>query len=815
MEKNQDKILFISINNLNSLIKTLRDTEVKLRKKKNIDNELSRQNLELYNNLISIDNVQINLLLSQIFGNILSKEYLYKEFIPSINANNMNKIDICLKLIDNCNLVIEKLNNFLFSTELFDLRRKSLALLNSLYINLKNKLKDDDEKLNKIIELMDTLPSQYYSEAFNDMSSSKELFEIFKSQNPYSITLFEQKFSEVNNSFEQKEIFKKFVELNSNFKPSQKNSGIEIIEVKKYAKEEDINDYSSDFYEKYGLLLIKFCAYHNYIFLDKKEGEKNKEKETLDEENDEDESARIIFLINKDSKESKEEPKKNQRILSLLKNKRFKTSLNSKEYNALINNAVDFYLKAIKNIENEPKIKEIKNHLSYFLQALNSNSYYPLYLKNLDKIVINDNFTNSFVTNVLPGHINKFYFETNFIEDGLMYIEFFLEDQTKDINFELNQYDNISNSFRPIYKEERIDENIRIFLYCHENKIYELVFDNYYSWFTGKDVNFRITYLIPVKDELEVVENIIDIPVIVNLNNLKIVSIKKNENNKKDEELEYNEYKEEDEIISKLYFNYIMFNYFKKQKIDDKKKIKLSIFCQNKDLSEINKNLENKIKSCKNNEEKKFMKILGFIPDDKINDINITYKLYDLDEQLLLNHKLLKSKKEEEKISKEEIIKEKEKKEYKDEIDIIENNEIKNYKEKIKIDLKENDEYNILLIHFSKNIANFILLYKGEFLKKIKLSNSKEINLDAIEINDEDEILNSIKNVNINIKDLEIIFSYDNNCKEENKKRIIGLIEKINKFCHENTNPIIPTFQYEINDVSNNIIKYIYLNTKK
>ena len=38
MEKNQDKILFISINNLNSIIKTLRDTEVKLRNKKNIDN---------------------------------------------------------------------------------------------------------------------------------------------------------------------------------------------------------------------------------------------------------------------------------------------------------------------------------------------------------------------------------------------------------------------------------------------------------------------------------------------------------------------------------------------------------------------------------------------------------------------------------------------------------------------------------------------------------------------------------------------------------------------------------------------------------
>ena len=137
--------------------------------------------------------------------------------------------------------------------------------------------------------------------------------------------------------------------------------------------------------------MIKFCAYHNYIFLDKKEGEKNKEKETLEEENDEDESARIIFLINKDSKESKEQPKKNQRILSLLKNKRFKTSLNSKEYNALINNAVDFYLKAIKNIENEPKIKEIKNHLSYFaipLPSALSDLKSPSYISLLDFFLV-------------------------------------------------------------------------------------------------------------------------------------------------------------------------------------------------------------------------------------------------------------------------------------------------------------------------------------------------------------------------------------------------------------------------------------------
>ena len=56
-------------------------------------------------------------------------------------------------------------------------------------------------------------------------------------------------------------------------------------------------------------------------------------------------------------------------------------------------------------------------------------------------------------------------------------IDFYLEDKTKDINFELNQYDNNSNLLKPVYQQERVDETLRIFMYCHGYSIFELVFD--------------------------------------------------------------------------------------------------------------------------------------------------------------------------------------------------------------------------------------------------------------------------------------------------------------------------------------------------
>ena len=330
MEKSKEKKIYVDIDNIASIINNLSEFESNLRKSKVINSVLSTENLLFFNSLISKENVKINLLLSKIFGYVLSKDYLYKTYIPSINENNIIKFDILLELIFNCSLVIKNLNNFIFSFELYELKKNSFSLLNYLYNNFKDIFKEHKERINKMVELIDSLPKKYYSEAFNEMCESKEYFEIYKSQNIYSINKFEDKFSEVNNCFEQYEIFKKFIELNSDLKLVQ-NPEVEVIEIK---KDDNVDTDLINFYEKYGILLIKFCAYHYYIFLDKNENEEEKEDEIkqeedlTDEEKEEEESAKVIFLINKEKKEkyANEEIKevdsqKNKRIENLLKKK--------------------------------------------------------------------------------------------------------------------------------------------------------------------------------------------------------------------------------------------------------------------------------------------------------------------------------------------------------------------------------------------------------------------------------------------------------------------------------------------------------------
>ena len=845
MEKQKEKKIYVDLDNLSSIIKNLSDFEANLKKSKSIISVLSAENLLFFNNLIFKENVKINLLLSKIFLFVLSEDYLFKTYIPSINENNLVKFDILLELIFNCSLIIENLKNFIFSSELYELKKKSFALLNYLYNNFQNKLKDHKERLNKMNELIDSLPKKYYSEAFNEMCESKEYFEIYKSQNIYSINKFEDKFSEVNNCFEQYEIFKKFIELNSDLKLIQ-DPEVEVIEIK---KNNNIDPDLINFYEKYGILLIKFCAYHYYIFLDKKEKEEEKEKEEKveeeqisEEEKIDEDSAKVIFLINKAKKEKdieeeikEDDSQKNKKIENLLNEKKFKSFLSTKEYKDLIKKGVNFYLLAIKDIKTEPKIAKIVSHLTYFLESLDTNSYYPLYLKNLDKMIINDNFTQSFITNVFPGEINKFYFETNFQQEILVYIEFYLEDKTKDINFELNQYDNNTNSFSSLYKQEKADEALRFFIYCHGYSIFELVFDNYYSWFNSKEVNFRVSYLLPIPDEdneenydnnnyfvineeqfyyskkEKKEKNLIDIPVVIYQNSIKTVTVKKNENEEKKEELEFKENKDDDILLSKLYFNYVLFNFFKKQKLDKNKELIVSLLSQNKDLSILNEDLKGKLLNCKNNEEKKFIKYLGFYPDEKINDIKIKYKLYDLNEQLIINHKILKHKQIEEKkeenngVKQEEVIKEEEEKKEKGEKDKKENMpKIKDEKS------TENNFKSILLIHLYKNLANISLFRKGEFHSKINISDSKEINFNDIEFNKDQELFDFIDKVNNNLKELEIILTCDNDLKEDDKKISTDLLEKIKNYCQEKINPPISTYQYDINEIYNNVIKYIY-----
>ena len=788
--------------NESSLMNSLIDFESDLKSMKSMDDILTKENLDFFKKLELKENIKINLLLSKIYMNLISNESLYNEYLLTIKEDNIKIVDILFLLIENCVSIIEKLNTFVFSSDLFKLKNKVIDLIKCIYYNCKAKIKDE-QKTHKFLELMESLPPKFFSSSYLELNKAKDLYEVYKTKEVEKINQFEEIFSEINNYYEQFEAFKKFVENNSGV-VNCSSINEESLSLKSEIFDFKPNNDKIDFYEQYGSLLLKFCKYHNYMFLDKdEEVNENKVKtEDKNEDDRDDENCRMVFLLDKIEQEKNEdEDDKNKKIENLLKNKQFTSSLECKEYNVLIKKEINYYLKVTKNIDREAKIKPIREHLSYYLTTLDVESYYPLYLKDFTKISISDNFTPSYLTNVPAGQIKKFYFETEENEDTLAYIEFSLEDKTKDITFELNKYEINGNKFLNIFKEEKIEGTFKFFIFCHGYSLYEMVFDNYYSWFNSKDINYRISLLklsekskkeeenqfnfkingvhyifngneilVPARENKD--EKILNIPVVLHLNNLKIVSFKKNENeneneiDKYDYELVFKEHKEEDEtIIPKHLFNYLLINYLKKLKPDKNKnqKIVISIFSQNKNLLSELEDLQEELEKTNNNEKKNYIKNIGFCPEDKIDQFKLEYKLYQPEDQILIYHLFF------------------------------------NLTKDIKI------SKSILIIEFDKLIANALIYNKGEIINKLR---DKDINFDDISYDKVDELLDLIKNVYENYEGIELILSTDNNIDEENKKKVGDTIEKIKTYCEEELNPPLKIYEYDQNDILQNSIKY-------
>ena len=806
-----------------SLINNLLEFETYTKSLKSVNEIITKENFNFFKKLSLKENIKINLILSKIYMNIISNESLYKEYLVSISEKDKYKWDILLQLIDNCVSLVDQLKTFAFSEELFQFKMKIIDLLKCIYYNCKKTIQNE-EKLQKMLELMDSLPKKFFSETYLELNKSKELYEVCKTKETYKINDFEDKFSEINNYYEQLDAFKKFVENNSgivncsSFDEEKINIKAEILDFKP-------NYDKIEFYEQYGTLLLKFCKYHNYMFLDKEEEEEKENKiepKVIDEEENEeenDENIRMVFLLDKiDQEKYEDEEDKNKKIENLLKNKQFVSSFDSKEYDDLIKKEINYYLSVTKNIEKDPKIKTVRDHLSYYLSTLDVESYYPLYLKDFTKISISDNFTPNYLTNVPAGQVGKFYFETEPDEDTLAYIEFSLEDKTKDINFELNKYELNCNKFINIFKEEKIENTFKCFVFCHGYSLYEIVFDNYYSWFNSKDINYRISLLKLTENsrkqeqnhfsfkvngknysfngtELEIEkkeeeEKILNIPVVFHLNSLQIVSFKKNEmekekekenkieneNDKKEKnekeekdgyELVFKEHKsdEEEKIVPKHLFNYLMINHIKKLKVQKDKNYKLliSIFSKNRDLPNICEELKEEIENEENNDVKNYLKNIGFYPDEKIDKFKVEYKLYDLDEEILTYHVFF------------------------------------NITKDVKISKF------ILLIDFDKSVANAALYYKGEILTKLK---EQDINFNNIEYDKIDEIYNLIKTVSENYKGIELILCQNNNLEEEDKKNLGDIIGNIKTFCQEKLDPPVKIFEYEKNEIIKSVIKF-------
>ena len=827
--------------NIDDLITFVNDLSLfnhELKSFKNISFFINSENLDILKKINAKDNIKINLILSKIYNNIISNESLYSQYLIEITEE---KINLIMQIIDECIILIQKLQGFVFDPELFKFKEKTLSLIKCIYFNCKSKI-TNAAIIQKLEELLESFPTQFYSETYNELNKDKDLYDILRSKDVDKINNFEDKFAQINSYYEQFEAFKKFVECNSGVTIYSKigDFGEELVNTK-----ENIDLEQLDFYQNYGMLLLKFCKYHQYIFLNKEE--KEEENKNKDEENDAD-NIRVVFLldkikqnVNEEKKENEIEEKKensengqneqnisnknkgNKKIIDIMNQKSFVSMVESKEYNELIKKEINKYLEITKEYANDPKLKTVIEQMNYFLSILDVESYVPLYLSDFSKITISDNFTPSFLTNVPAGKTNQFYLETKTNETMLVFIEFNLEDKSKDISFEVNKYEIYSNEFKNIFKEEKIEDTFKFFILCSGYSLYQIIFDNYYSWFTSKDVNYRFGLLRlldkPMKsldngednederDDNEAYidnnndknkfyckindknigfniekiyekikicsekkdENIIYIPVILYLNTLRIISFTEGEN--EDNQISIKEYKdEEEELITKSFFEYKTKHYLSKilkLKSSDctNKKIILSIYSQNRDLSDLNEEIAEQIKSVisskKDNNHINYLKKIGFYPEEEIEGYKLDIKLYDLCEQSLIYH-IIKTKSENKEITKP-----------------------------------------ILFMIFDEKVVNASIFNKNSILSELT---DKKNYLSNVDISDENKVFEFLENINETMKGIELVLSLVD---YKDKKKIEELIEKIKKFCEEKLKVNIVV--YNENDMGKNVFKYMNL----
>jgi hypothetical protein len=377
-------------------------------------------------------------------------------------------------------------------------------------------------------------------------------------------------------------------------------------------------------------------------------------------------------------------------------------------------------------------------------------------------------------------------------EKVLLYIEFFLEDKSKDITFEFNKYDTSSESFKQIFKEENIDRTFKLFVLCNGYSLYQIIFNNDYSWINSKDIYYQISLLklLPntkSKDFLsfildgkevsfnakEVVKKMINkeeekeinIPAIIFLNNLRIVTITKKDISHED--IEFEEIVEKQEkYIPKHLFDFSIINHLKKLKIktNETKKIIISIYSQNRDLAEKIPEILEKIKNSKKPKSLKYLKKIGFFPTAEIGEYKVNYRLYDLCEQNLLYHLFLLGEK------------------------------------------KDPLNKTILFLKFDKLVVNYAIYDKRNITIKLKekLENNNQNNI-------EEYIFNFIKNVNKIYNGINLVMNYIDYKDEIKKKSIDGLIYRINKFVTEKLEPPVPVTVYEQNAIDIKVFKYMKL----
>ena len=233
------------------------------------------------------------------------------------------------------------------------------------------------------------------------------------------------------------------------------------------------------------------------------ENEEDMEEEEEEEESDDDpQNVSKVFLIDtvqKSSGKKKKKSKENIKFSDLIENKICTSSMKRKNLFEIIKKNYENFKNLSKNSKNK-EIKEIKEKLETYIKSIEEGKNIQISSSNINQLKYYNNFSNNKIT-VKNRDSKVFYIQNDEYKKGLLLIEFFLTDEKKDIIFTLSRYDLKSDDFEEIYTTDKSGKKCKLCVYFDEKSLYQLEFNNEYSWLNSKEVNYNISLFRILEDK--------------------------------------------------------------------------------------------------------------------------------------------------------------------------------------------------------------------------------------------------------------------------------------------------------------------------
>ena len=116
----------IGYDNIITILNNLNLFEYKLKSLEDVNTILTTDVLLILQKLAELNNIQINLVLYRIYLNLITKQSLYNKYLSLSNnyIEVLDKISLLLYLIDECVLLIERLDGFVYDPNFYIFKKK-------------------------------------------------------------------------------------------------------------------------------------------------------------------------------------------------------------------------------------------------------------------------------------------------------------------------------------------------------------------------------------------------------------------------------------------------------------------------------------------------------------------------------------------------------------------------------------------------------------------------------------------------------------------------------------------------------------------